>query len=561
MAVNLLTGGGMSFAVRRRLIVLLATVVAMIAGLAPVSYAIYLAYKTTVGNAEDNLRSIAQDIAADTSQLLIDINQGLIALSDLTYKCSAADVSAMNTMSYDIPGISEIGLISPDRKLVCTSWGPVDPAFKPELPPSQAGFRLLGPMEIRLMKRYGLIAIRQREDGSEIAALIHPSVLLGHMGADLGEQGFAVLVRREDTHLYAWEGNVPEMEMVASESEAGDGSTQLRALFRDGVERTLFAVELDGFPGTYSVVAAADEWILHDWQRMAMLLGGIGIGTSALLLFLIVNILQRRLSLQGELERSLQKDEFEINYQPVIELKSGRCIGAEALICWCQPGGKRVRPDLFIPLAEDTGLIEPMTVWLMQKLRTEIGPLLQDDRSLHIAINLSPGHFVSDRILQSSSSIFGNSGILPEQIIYEITERGLIEDADGKAKDIMQRLQSRKSGIALDDFGTGYSSLSYVETFPLDYLKIDKRFVDTVGVDALNAGMLDTIIDMAQRLELRTIAEGVETAQQADYLLSRGVDYAQGWHYSRAMPAAAFIEFVQSVNPSADRSADRSADK
>ena len=557
MAVNLLTGGGMSFAVRRRLIVLLATVVAMIAGLAPVSYAIYLAYKTTVGNAEDNLRSIAQDIAADTSQLLIDINQGLIALSDLTYKCSAADVSAMNTMSYDIPGISEIGLISPDRKLVCTSWGPVDPAFKPELPPSQAGFRLLGPMEIRLMKRYGLIAIRQREDGSEIAALIHPSVLLGHMGADLGEQGFAVLVRREDTHLYAWEGNVPEMEMVASESEAGDGSTQLRALFRDGVERTLFAVELDGFPGTYSVVAAADEWILHDWQRMAMLLGGIGIGTSALLLFLIVNILQRRLSLQGELERSLQKDEFEINYQPVIELKSGRCIGAEALICWCQPGGKRVRPDLFIPLAEDTGLIEPMTVWLMQKLRTEIGPLLQDDRSLHIAINLSPGHFVSDRILQSSSSIFGNSGILPEQIIYEITERGLIEDADGKAKDIMQRLQSRKSGIALDDFGTGYSSLSYVETFPLDYLKIDKRFVDTVGVDALNAGMLDTIIDMAQRLELRTIAEGVETAQQADYLLSRGVDYAQGWHYSRAMPAAAFIEFVQSVNPSADRSADK----
>jgi len=543
----------MSFAMRRRLIVMLATVVAMVAGLAPVGYAIYLAYKTTVVNAEDNLRTIAQDIAADTSQLLNDINQGLIALSDLTYQCSVDDVSAMNLMSYDIPGISEIGLINPDRKLVCTSWGPIKPPLKPELPPPQAGFRLLGPLEIRLMNRYGLIALRQREDGSEIVALIHPSVLIGHMGADLGEHGFAVLVRRVDTHLYAWEGNVPEMEMVASESEGGDGSTQLRALFKDGIERTLFAVELDGFPGTYSVVAAADEWILHDWQRMAVLLGAIGTGTSALLVFLIVGILQRRLSLQGELERSLQKDEFEINYQPVIELKSGRCIGAEALICWCQPGGKRVRPDLFIPLAEDTGLIEPMTVWLMQKLRTEIGQLLQDDRSLHIAINLSPGHFESERILQSSSSIFGNSGILPEQIIYEITERGLIEDADGKAKDIMRRLQSRKSGIALDDFGTGYSSLSYVETFPLDYLKIDKRFVDTVGVDALNAGMLDTIIDMAQRLGLSTIAEGVETAQQADYLLNRGVDYAQGWHYSRAMPAAEFIAFVHTQNSSLDQ--------
>jgi len=175
---------------------------------------------------------------------------------------------------------------------------------------------------------------------------------------------------------------------------------------------------------------------------------------------------------------------------------------------------------------------------------------LQQDRSLHIAINLSPGHFESDRILQSSSRIFGNSSILPEQIIYEITERGLIDEEDAKAKTIMEQLQSRNSEIALDDFGTGYSSLSYVESFPLDYLKIDKRFVDTIGVDALNAGLLDTIIEMAQRLELRTIAEGVETGQQADYLLSRDIDYAQGWHFSRALSATAYIEFVRTNNSS-----------
>ena len=454
----------------------------------------------------------------------------------------------MNTMAYDIPGISDIGLLSPDRKLVCTSWGPVKPPLKPDLPPPQVGFRLLGPLEIRLMERYGLIAIRQREDGSQIAALIHPSVLIGHLGADLGEHGFAVLVRREDTHIYAWKGNVPEMEMVASETEGGEGSTQLRALFKDGIERTLFAVELEGFSGTYSVVAAADEWILHDWLRMAMLLGLVGAATSGLLVFLIISISRRRLSLQGELESSLQKDEFEINYLPVIDLKSGHCVGAEALISWCQPGSKRVRPDLFIPLAEDTGLIEPMTEWLMENIREQTGDLLCEDRSLHIAINLSPGHFQSERILQSSSRIFGNSCIQPEQIIYEITERGLIDDAGGKAKEIMQALQGRHSQIALDDFGTGYSSLSYVETFPLDYLKIDKSFVDSVGVDTLNAGLLDTIIDMAQQLELRCIAEGVETQQQADYLASRGVDYAQGWYYSKALTVTDFIDFVHARN-------------
>ena len=533
---------------RRRLTILLATLVAIVAVLAPVGYALHLAYNTTVGKSEDNLHSIAQTIASDTSRLLNDINQGLVALSDLDYRCTYEDVRAMNTMAYDIPGISDIGLITADRKLVCTSWGAIKPPLETELPAPQVGFRLLGPLEVRLMERYGLIAIHQREDGSEIAALIHPSVLIGHLGADLGEHGFAVLVRREDTHIYAWEGNVPEMEMVASETEGGDGSTQLRALFKDGIERTLFAVELEGFPGIYSVVAAADEWILHDWLRMASLLGVVAIATSGLLVFLIISISLRRLSLQGELESSLQKDEFEINYLPVIDLKSGHCVGAEALISWCQPGSKRVRPDLFIPLAEDTGLIEPMTEWLMENIRDELGELLCEDRSLHIAINLSPGHFESERILQSSSRIFGNSGIQPGQIIYEITERGLIDDTGGKAKEIMQALQGRHSQIALDDFGTGYSSLSYVETFPLDYLKIDKSFVDSVGIDTLNAGLLDTIIDMAQRLELRSIAEGVETKQQADYLASRGVDYAQGWHYSKALPVSDFIDFVHAHN-------------
>lgn len=528
---------------RRKLTVLLTILVAFIAGLAPVGYAIYLAYNTTIKNAEENLRTIAHGIAAGTSELLTNIDQGLIALSGLDYQCTPDDVAAMNTMAYDIPGISDIGIMRPDRKLVCTSWGPVDPPVVPELPPPANGFRLLGPLEIRLMKRYGLIAIRQREDGSEIGALIHPSVLIGHLGADLGEHGFAVLVRREDTHLYAWEGNVPEMEMVESESQGGDGSTQLRASFKDGVERTLFAVELDGYPGIYSVAAAADAWILRDWVRMALLLGAIGAGTSILLVFLVAGILLRRLSLQGELERSLQKNEFEINYQPVIDLRTGHCIGAEALISWIQPGGKRVRPDLFIPLAEDTGLIEPMTEWLMKQIRVEMEEFLASHSSFHIAINLSPCHFESEKILNTSSRVFGTSAIMPDQIIYEITERGLINEDNEVARLVMTKLRERNSSIALDDFGTGYSSLSYISSFPLDYLKIDKRFVDAIGTDSPMAGLVESIIDMARRLELRTIAEGVETREQAGYLRNKGVDYAQGWRYSRALTAAGLIDY------------------
>jgi len=532
---------------RRKQSIIIVAVLAVIAGLAPVSYAIYAAYTATISNAEDNLQSIARGIAASTSELLLQVDQGLIALADLSYRCSQSDISAMNKMAYDIPGISELGLIRPDRKLVCTSWGVVDPPVDPGLPAPSPGFRLIGPVEIPIMDRYGLIAIRQRPDGSELGALIHPSVLIGRLGGDLGEDGFAVLIRGEDSHLYASEGDVPEMDMVESESESGAGSTQLRASFVDGVERTLFAVELDGFPGIYSVTAASDRWILRDWVRQALMMGALGVGASIALVLLMLGILRKRLSLQGELESSLQRDEFEINYLPVIDLESGRCIGAEALISWCQPGSKRVRPDLFIPLAEDTGLIEPMTEWLMKKLRGEIGELLQNDRSLHIAINLSPSHFESDKILHSSSLIFGNSGILPEQIIYEITERSLIND-DGKAREVMSRLSSRKSGIALDDFGTGYSSLGYIESFPIDYLKIDKCFIEAIGTDAPTAGLVDTIIEMSKRLGLRTIAEGVETREQAEYLADRGVEQVQGWYYSKAVPVEEFIRFLWKWN-------------
>jgi len=536
---------------KRKLIILLALLVGLAAGLTPVSVAIWFSYTLTVGNAEANLHSIAETIAADTSQLLDDVDQGLIALSDLSFDCTTEAINAMNTMAYDIPEISELGLMRPDGKLVCTSWGPIRPPVAPEIPKHSHGFKLLGPMEIKLMKRFGLIAIRLREDGSRIGALIHPSVLIGRLGADLGEHGFAVLLRREDTHLFAWNGNVPEMEMVESESEAGDGSTQLRALFKDGIERTLFAVELEGYPGIYSVAAAADAWIMHDWIRVTVILGAIGTGTSIFLIFLLLGMLKRRLSLQGELERSLQKNEFEINYQPVVDLKSGRCIGAEALISWVQPEGKVVRPDLFIPLAEDTGLIEPMTEWLMKQIRLEMEGLLGENRDFHIAINLSPIHFESEKILSASSRIFGTSAILPSQLIYEITERGLIKEDNETARTVMTKLRNRKSRIALDDFGTGYSSLGYVSSFPLDYLKIDKSFISAIGTDALMSGLVDSIIDMAKRLDLKIIAEGIETPEQESYLEKRGVDYGQGWYYSKAMPAMGFIDFVRTFNKSA----------
>jgi sensor c-di-GMP phosphodiesterase-like protein len=190
-----------------------------------------------------------------------------------------------------------------------------------------------------------------------------------------------------------------------------------------------------------------------------------------------------------------------------------------------------------------------MTEWLMRQIRVELESLLGNDRSFHIAINLSPCHFESDKVLSTSSRVFGSSAIMPEQIIYEITERGLIREDNGVARSVMTSLRERKSAIALDDFGTGYSSLSYVSSFPLDYLKIDKLFVDAIGTDSLMAGLVESIIDMAKRLNLRTIAEGVERADQVEYLRDKGVDFVQGWYYSKALTAAELAEFLRGSAP------------
>ena len=184
----------------------------------------------------------------------------------------------------------------------------------------------------------------------------------------------------------------------------------------------------------------------------------------------------------------------------------------------------------------------------MRQIRQELEAELEADRKLHVAINLSPVHFESDRILRTSSQIFSKSGILPDQLIYEITERGLIAEDNLVAREVMSKLRERGSHIALDDFGTGYSSLSYISSFTLDYLKIDKTFVEAIGTESLTAGLVDSIIDMAKRLGLRIIAEGVETKEQAEYLREQGVDCGQGWYYTRALPAADFIEFVRRFN-------------
>lgn len=254
-------------------------------------------------------------------------------------------------------------------------------------------------------------------------------------------------------------------------------------------------------------------------------------------------MLRKRLSPLAELTIAVQQREFVVHYQPIIHLATGACVGAEALVRWRRPDGTLVQPDLFIPLAEESGLILPITDQVVETCIRDLRELLGVDRSLHVAINLSAADITTGRFIGVLQKALEGSGINNEQIWLEATERGFIDV--NSASMHLAKARELGFGIAIDDFGTGYSSLQYLEQLPTDALKIDKCFIAAIGRTVATSSVISHIIDMAKTVGLKIVAEGVETQAQATYLRAHGVEFAQGWLYAKAMPVEDFLAFVR----------------
>lgn len=324
----------------------------------------------------------------------------------------------------------------------------------------------------------------------------------------------------------------PDMALVnalLSGAQAKTGIDSFSVILRDG---ELAAVVLEPY----------DKIRDRLWQEQLI---WVPFGLLLALMFIggVIWMSRRRLSPLGELRFAIERREFIVHYQPIIELKTGICTGAEALVRWRRPDGSIVRPDLFIPLAEESGLILPITDQVIDLVISDLGALLTQNPQLHIAINLSAQDIKSGRVLDVLNRKLAKSGIAAKQIWLEATERGFMDMEAARAT--IEKARAQGFWVAIDDFGTGYSSLSYLQKLPLDALKIDKSFIDTIGTDSVSSNVTPHIIDMAKTLQLKIVAEGIETQEQADYLLAREVEYGQGWLYSKALPAADFIPFFQ----------------
>jgi len=293
--------------------------------------------------------------------------------------------------------------------------------------------------------------------------------------------------------------------------------------------------------GVTAEVSIPDRVRNREFLKHLVLFESVGAAVSALLIWLSSTSLSSRHSITRGLRAALKDGQLEVHYQPVIDLRTECCVGAEALLRWRHPEHGLIRPDLFVPVAEEAGLIIPITRWAMARIRDDF------ERSdlpegFHVAVNLTARHLENDGIVRDAEVIFTGRTLSPKDIVFEITERDPI-GADGG--EIIQALRTLGRGVAVDDFGTGHSGLAYLQKYRFNYLKIDQSFVNSIGTDAVNLTVVDAIIDLGHDLGVSIIAEGIETEEHLAYLRERGVQFGQGWLFGKALPIHEFFHFLK----------------
>lgn len=263
-------------------------------------------------------------------------------------------------------------------------------------------------------------------------------------------------------------------------------------------------------------------------------------------------IVQQRFQLLNDLREAMEKDELNLYYQPQIDLRTQKVIGAEALLRWwkvdnSKEGGSFISPAVFVPIAEQSGLVVPMGEWVLRQACKTARGWLDAGIDLRIAVNVSGAQFQQSDLVAYTKSVLAETGLPAKNLELEVTESAFMHDVQQTIK-ILNELHQMGLELAIDDFGTGYSSLSYLRQFPIDRLKIDQSFIKNALENLDDAAIARTIVALGHSLNLKVIAEGVETKDHEDFLIRELCDEVQGYRYSRPVPNDKFMAFVRGYN-------------
>jgi EAL domain-containing protein (putative c-di-GMP-specific phosphodiesterase class I) len=273
-----------------------------------------------------------------------------------------------------------------------------------------------------------------------------------------------------------------------------------------------------------------------------------GMFALALLIFASLIPWRQRHNPIAEIEAALVADEFVPYYQPILDTKTGKLLGAEVLVRWRKPDGTIVAPGAFIPMVETSGFILDLTRSLMRQVRNEIGPVVAERPHMYVTFNIAPRHFNDSVVLNDVGAIFEGSPVRLSQIVLEITERFEIENLTATRR-VIAALQGLGCRVALDDVGTGHSGLTYILKLGVDIIKIDRVFVEAIKTEHQAQAIVETLVTLARNLRMQIVAEGVERIDQVEYLREHGINAAQGYLFAPPLPGSAFIKLANAIDP------------
>ena len=488
----------------------------------PIVVALVLAERQSRMDLERQAGQIAKDVLERSHRVSAQIMQARAVLTAPGLRpCSAEHMRLMTQLTVDSPLLLALGHVE-DERLLCSTFGllgqgiPVGPSDYL----SRTGHDIRANAQLPGLTPSKLLLSTQRSSG--YTAIVHPSVPID-MLSDQADLSIG-LVNTKSMRTLVQRGVFKKDWIEALEGSGRDH-------YFDGEH----FVSIRRSPlYDYAAYAALPSSRLERGRFNLMLfLLPLGIGTGLLLALILSRINRHRLSLATRLRLALKRGEFYMVYQPVVDLHSGAWVGAEALVRWRRPDGEEVSPNLFVPVAERFGLIQQLTRRVCDLCVKDLQSLLGQHPDFRVSINFSAEDFSSTDITLYLRDLLARSSLPTRQFQIEVTERGLLDQ--NTASEVLQLLRASGIRVAIDDFGTGYSSLGYLTSLDVDSLKIDRIFIETIGVGAATSHVVGHIIKMARSLGLDMIAEGVETEMQADYLRAHGVQYAQGWLFARPL--------------------------
>jgi sensor c-di-GMP phosphodiesterase-like protein len=477
--------------------------------------------------------SIAANWSIRIAELMID--QAVTRFHELDARgirsCGVSDVEILQRTSFASDSITELAVVDRNGQTLCTDHGNVFVARDIIVTAATSNSEIMLDVVRTAESNERLLRVRRLASPGRpsLSALLRASQLLPRVAPDGAPfSGYARMTLADGT-LVGTSGVEPTENDQRIDQIIG----------RTKSERY----------GPIVTVAMVRSGVLADYDDLRRI-GMVVTGMSALLLLTCALVIPWRQSRNpiSEIKDALISDEFVPYYQPIIDISSGKLLGAEVLVRWRKSNGTIVAPGGFIALIESSELVLDLTRSLMRQVCTEVGSTLGTRPQIYIAFNIAPLHFRDAAIINDVGSIFEPSPIGLSQIVLELTERYEIEDR-GAARRVIAALQGLGCRISLDDVGTGRNGLSYIHKLGVDIIKVDKMFVDAIATDPQSQAIVATLVGLSHDLQMQLVAEGVETFEQITYLREHGVHAAQGYVFAPPLPGSAFLELVKAIDP------------